>query len=417
MTIQQTLASSGGVNWINAISTYAGITYGSRGIAKDSAGNIYRVSFEDVTAKKLVVHKFDAVGNIIWTSTALSTTDDFYFGGIEVDSSNNVYITGSKSSSGNRTILVAKWDSSGAFQWANLYGLTSIDLVGFGLCCDSSGNIYVCARYYGGSASRTTGYTFILKLNSSGTISWSTGLAGANTASGIATLNSIARDSSDNIYVVGQSEENPTYTFKYGVILKYNSSGTQQWKRKFDDGDLRDVTIDSSDNIYVSGYKTGSPDYFSVIAKYNTSGTIQTYITYKTTGATLENPSSLSCDANGNLYVGHGLGSVYSYTPSLTLIWANYWNYSVGTSVLAGTTGNVYVRGNNTIANFPNNGTKTGTYVVDAVSRAYSASSVSASTETINESAAGLISVSPSFTTTAYTTTSTVSATATVLYI
>jgi hypothetical protein len=415
MTIQQALSSSSGINWINTTSNTTPVpSSGSKRIAKDIAGNIYSAVYENSSQQKLAINKVDTLGNIIWTSTPISTTDTFSFSSITIDSSNNVYMSGSKTGSGNEQLLVSKWNSSGAFQWANLYELTSVGLKAGEIISDSSGNIYVSAGFNGGSPTSSTGFTFLLKLNSSGTILWSTGLAGSGTR-GQARTQAIDLDSSGNVYVAGYAEDVGT-GIELPILLKYNSSGTQQWKRRFtytagSQQRFTTLTIDSNDNIYVGGtfYST---NYYNKLAKYNTSGTLQNYITYDSF-STNNDIYSLNCDVNGDIYIGHLQGQINSLTPSLTLNWANNISNISGTSVLAGNTRNIYVCGGPRVFNLPNNGTKTGTYS----SNVYSTSTFTLVTATVTDEAAVLVNISPSFTTTAYSTTSTISVTASVTYI
>ncbi len=78
---------------------------------------------------------------------------------------------------------------------------------------------------------------------------------------------------SGNIYIVGNIS-----TFM--LIAKYNSSGTLQWQRSL--GTVSNpeegwaIAIDPSENVYITGYADVAGQANNVIiAKYNTSGTIQ----------------------------------------------------------------------------------------------------------------------------------------------
>ena len=96
-------------------------------------------------------------------------------------------------------------------------------------------------------------------------------------------------DSSDNIYVTGFTTgdlDNNTNSGQKDIILvKYNSSGTKQWTQQLgtssqDTGN--DVTVDSSDNIYVTGQTEGGLDGNTnsgiqdiFLVKYNSDGVKQ----------------------------------------------------------------------------------------------------------------------------------------------
>jgi len=433
MTIQQNLLGSGGINWLNEVSTTVAVPYEYQRTAIDASGNTYNATFSSGTFQNLAVNKYDSTGNLIWTSTAINTSatsSKFFFGGIAVDSSGNVYITGARyTNTANQTIILFKWNSSGAFQWGNLYGLISLNIVGTCLSVDSSDNIYISGYFTSGSTTTSTGYGFLLKANSSGTLLWSTGLSGANTSQPNLQFSSIAVDSSNNVYAVGYSNDFTASNAYYaGVLVKYNSSGTQQWKRRIylnSGGTVTGVTkglaIDSADNIYVSGVVQPSATY-GFIAKYNTSGSLQSYITPTTTyQSSFPQWYSLACDKNGILYAISDRGAIAAYTSSLTAIWANSCQESstilTNGTVISAPSGNVYVCGGKVIANLPSNGIKTGSYTVGSTAFSYSTNTVGSAGLTLTEEAATLIAGTPSFSTTAYSTTSSFSSSVNVLYI
>lgn len=437
MTIQQNLLSSGGINWLNKLTGNAvGFPLGWQRLATDTNGNVYTALFFDGTYQTIAVNKYDGLGNLVWTSTAVNVpVGSFGFGAIGVDSSNNIYITGRINiTSANAKIILFKWNSSGAFQFGNLYGLTSLNITGTGLCFDSSNNIFISGIFESGSTNNTIGYAFILKTNSSGSLLWSTGLSGANTAQPFAKLYGIACDSSNNVYAVGSANDfTASNAYNAAVLVKYNSSGTQQWKRRFylSSGSPVNIygtgiglTIDSNDNIYTSGvvFQVSPNVTHGFIAKYNTSGTLQTYINPTTTyGSLFPLWYSLTRDTNNNIYAITDRGAIAAFTSSLSLLWSTSCQQAGGfldvASIIYSSGGNIYVCGGSIIADLPSNGTKTGSYTVGGTSFVYSTNTIGNSSISPTEEASSLVTGSPSFTTASYSTTSSFSSSVNVLYI
>ena len=94
-----------------------------------------------------------------------------------VDSSDNIYVTGSTSggldgntNSGIHDIFLVKYNSSGIKQWTNQLG-TSSGEQGYGVTVDSSDNIYVTGTTGGGLDGNTNSGgsdIFLMKFNSDG---------------------------------------------------------------------------------------------------------------------------------------------------------------------------------------------------------------------------------------------------------
>ena len=174
---------------------------------------------------------------------------------------------------------------------------------------------------------------------------------------------SIAVDGSGNIYVTGTSRDSGTGD-DYATI-KYNSSGVQQWVRKYNgSGDSTDqatsIAVDGSDNVYVTGSSTGlgtSYDYATI--KYNSAGTQIWVARYNGPGNGNDFAYSIVVDNSGNVYVtGGSLGNVTSYLEYATVkynsagvqLWVGRYSSTsnfgaVAKSIALDDQGNVYVTG------------------------------------------------------------------------
>ena len=193
---------------------------------------------------------------------------------VTVDSSGNIYMTGyttggldNNTNSGGSDIFLVKYHSSGVKQWTRQLGTSAGD-EGRGVTVDSSGNIYVTGSTKSGldGNSNIAGYSwdfFLVKYNSSGVKQWTKqfGTSGSDFGYGVTV------DSSDNLYVTGKTNyymDNNTYP-AFGdydaFLVKYNSSGEKQWAQQLGtdkDDQGEGVTVDSSDNIYVIGNTSNS---------------------------------------------------------------------------------------------------------------------------------------------------------------
>ena len=109
----------------------------------------------------------------------LATND--YANGVATDSSGNVYVTGGtkggldgNTSAGNTDLFVVKYNSSGTKQWTKQLGSSGLDSAN-GITIDSSGNVYVTGVTFGGldwNTSAGANDLFVVKYNSSGTKEW-----------------------------------------------------------------------------------------------------------------------------------------------------------------------------------------------------------------------------------------------------
>ena len=246
-----------------------------RGIALDSSNNIYiggiTTSFGEGKHDMCLV-KYDKFGIQQW---------DYIWGGndsddcnaIALDSSGNIYITGWTCSfgEGKYDMCLVKFNSSGVQQWNTTWGGNNYDW-GRALTIDSSDNIYIA----GYTESFGTGCydIFLVKYDSSGVQQWNTTWGGNDDD----IANGVAIDSLNNVYIAGCTESFVPISSDI-CLVKYDSSGVQQWNRTWGGSDLDvgfGIVIDSTDNIYISGWTSsfGAGRFDMCIVKFSSSGVL-----------------------------------------------------------------------------------------------------------------------------------------------
>ena len=247
-----------------------------------------------------------------------------YSGNLFVTGRTNVYLGGTQSGiHGADDMYIAKF-TSGALSWVSQLGTSSSTdtTEGTGLVSDGSGNFYVTG-YTTGSLGGTqygthgTDDLFVAKYNSSGALQWAVQL-GASTK--ITEGTGITIDKSGNIDAVGYTTGSVgTQDGYHGsqdlVVASFTSTGAENWVHQlgtevpciggeacngFLSGSTTGTAIvaDSSGDLYVSGYATGMAtndtqygshgSYDAIVAAYNTGGTYQWMSNYGLTAATTQ---------------------------------------------------------------------------------------------------------------------------------
>ncbi|MBA7505135.1 hypothetical protein ES706_03798 [subsurface metagenome] len=243
-----------------------------------------------------------------WSRTWNASQFD-YCEEIALDSSENIYLCGSTewNSAGGDDICLIKYDASGEEQWVRMWGGYTAD-IGKGIAIDSSDNIYIVG--YTESFGTGSGDICLLKYDNTGVLQWNVTWGGTGGENG----KGIAIDSSDNIYIVGK-----TRSFGSGesdvCLLKYDSSGIQQWNTfwggdKYDVG--TDIAIDTFGNIYITGSTEsfGSGGYDMCLIKYSSSGVLQWEEVLG--GSADDKGMAVVSDSSNTIYLG-GYTNSYGY--------------------------------------------------------------------------------------------------------
>ena len=323
--------------------------------------------------------------------------------GLTLDSQANCYVTGwfdgtnnfggvtlTNQSVGGSDIFVAKYNSTGALQWAHRAGGTSANInTGRRVGVDTNGNVYVAGHVYGPASfdginlpASTYQNFFLAKYDAAGGIQWvRQSVAGYDIR-----CKGFAVDGAGNsyalLYLMGTGNvtlgttnvNNPLGYASSLVFIKYDNTGSVQWAQLLgapggSDTSGCSVAADAAGNVYVCGLfeasitigttnLTGSASSWNIfIAKFNSSGAL-TWVQQPTGG----NPSAgvgAAVDPAGNAYlagqftntisfggisVTNGGGFVAKYSSSGAIQWADQAAVQYDDVALDGQT-NVYAAG------------------------------------------------------------------------
>jgi hypothetical protein len=314
----KTLTGSGGLLRIEAL-------------AVDGSSNIYisgslssgsTVDFDpnsgtqnrSATNGQIFYAKYNSSGSFLWAKNTGSASGNQCYD-LALDASNNLFVTGNFSgttdfnpdgvstnfTNTSGSTYVAKYNTSGTFQWAKTLAGQSGD-IGKRCATDGSGNVYVT-----GSKNVSNKDIFLVKYSSSGALSWSFTINGAESDAG----QSLFVDGSSYVYIAGYFTGTgsginfnpagtstilnlPQYDNDF-FVGKYNTSdGKNTWIRNLDltlnspDYEVSSMRI-SNNKIVLAGNLKGNGDFNSCgsTSAYN-AATLDAFITgYNTSDASL----------------------------------------------------------------------------------------------------------------------------------
>ena len=234
-----------------------------------------------------------------------------------------------------------------------------------GIAADNLGNVYIIGNNNWGFS---TSDIYLVRYNAAGLqtggILYNSPYNNADQAVAVAT------DVSGNVYVAGTVSVNASTSDI--VVIKYNSSMTQQWVTIFNTpenyiDDVNAMKLDAAGNIYLTGsIVKGAFEYDYLTVKLNSSGTVMWHATYNGTANGIDIANDIAVDASGNVFVTGAstgvarrgriftLSSFYDvvtikYDPNGVQQWVQRYNLAnrndEGNAIALDATGNVYVTG------------------------------------------------------------------------
>lgn len=268
-------------------------------------------------------------------SIALSGKNGFGQAVCVNDNNGDVYVTGyfsnkldlgttTLSAIGSVDMFLAKYNASGALQWAKNFGGTTSSTMAHGIVSNKSGELYISGRFtntiqFGTVSLSSNGKidVFVVKSDANGNILW--GKSGGGEGDDFCYQQGIAIDGLGNVILAGEAKSQNvvfgTNTFKGPIyIAKLSSSGNILWARgakanvAFNAG-LLDVVCDKNSNIYLTGFYGDTLDFngvalhksgnsFVYVAKLDVLGNI---LWAKDGEGTIG--LALTCDKDMNVYV------------------------------------------------------------------------------------------------------------------
>ena len=321
----------------------------SRAVRFDAADNVYITGYTTVTggSKNIITIKYDPAGNLQWSAVYNGTgngSDEAY--AITLDAAANVYIAGyTTGNNSGRDIITIKYNSNGIQQWAARYTSPgNYPDEAYAITLDNAGNTYVAGYSYD---EQFDNQMTVIKYNPAGVQQWIAKYGNSGSENKTDVAYAITIDAANNIYVAGSSSNSGTG--KDFTTIKYNSSGVQQWVKKYngsanDDDEAYAITIDAASNIYVTGYTSGGntgKDYLTI--KYNSAGTQQWLSTYNNSSANRDDIPRAIYVTNNNDVIVTGSSMSSNAANSEDYLTINY-NSANGSVVFA-------ARYNDTIAN------------------------------------------------------------------
>lgn len=298
-TMRQQLQAVGGTGWPVPPANFIGLLYSTlstesaKGLTVDSLGNIIFCGSYDTYGT--IVAKYNSAGVLQWQQYVVYTSSDAFYG-VSVDSSNNIYVVGASIITGVRAMTITVLNSSGTLLWKNKVEGSQSGF-GYSVAVDSVNNTYITGQILSGFNTAQT-----VKFNSSGVIQWQTKLSNTSYhANGFC----IALDGSNNVYIAGASLISGSGYWS-GLVAKYNTSGTLQWQKILSYGVPKNTflygcTVDASGNMYVCGYSSGGGATDTIIAKYNSSGVVQWQRSLSNSDAV--RALKIALDSSNNVYI------------------------------------------------------------------------------------------------------------------
>lgn len=313
--------STGDTLWARSYNGPASKNDEGNGIYVDALGNVYVVGFAEYNNKSLevMVLKYTSNGTLAWYLPYAKTTDPFADKGLAIaaDMNGYVYVTGYTTNFDGRTdIFVNKYSSAGLVWTSDLEDNgTGMDAQGLSIAVSRSGYIYV-AGYITSAANSED--IVVIKYNSAGEKQWLQAVNGNVNQSDKAW--GIVVDELDNCFITGYITNSVGNADCY--TAKLNSAGTILWSTTYAGGGNQTdkawgIVVDTDGSVFITGETTDASSNVNYItAKYSAAGALLWSSFYNGTGNGEDVASSIGLLGTNSVVVtgkSWGTSDTYDY--------------------------------------------------------------------------------------------------------
>jgi hypothetical protein len=285
-------------------------------VAVDSNDNVFVTGY---SSGGYLTIKYSGAGVQLWTKSFSGGSGGSYVGGIAVDGSGNVVVTGTTAGTNaspyHYDFATIKYSGAGVALWTNRYdGPGNGNDQASGVAVDSNGNVFVTGSSPGIGSSKDFA---TIKYSGAGVALWTNRYNGpGNGDDGAA---DVKVDTNGNVFVTGASEGSGS-GHDYATI-KYSGAGVPLWTNRYNgpanSDDYADgAAVDGSGNVVVTGSSHNGTNYDFVTIEYSGAGAALWTICYNGSGNGDDGPSDVKVDIRGNVFVtgpSEGSGSGYDY--------------------------------------------------------------------------------------------------------
>ena len=323
---------------------------------QDNFGGIYEDYFYDVTAMNdggfiavgvsysddedmtgvsksacdAIIVKYNSVGTKVWAKSFGGTGCDYFYdvtatsdGGFIAVGYSDSYDDDMEERSDYGYAVITKFNGSGDVIWANVFGGNGGEEF-YGVTATTDGGAVVVGNSYSddedmAGLDKGGGTAIIVRYDSNGGIVWKKSFGGT----GYDIFNNVTATSDGGFIAVGYASSGDgdmgtiTRNSDDAIIVKYNNSGTVQWKKSFGGNDASDeffdVTVADDGRIIAVGYGYSTNQEMwnlsnndgsgaAVIVEYDSTGNILRKKGFG--GSSWEEFTGVAMNANGIVTVG-----------------------------------------------------------------------------------------------------------------
>ena len=303
-------SATGQALWTNRCSVAANGV--ATGVALDGSGNVF---VGGASGSQFVLLAYSSLGIPLWTNRYDGTVGSSYTerpSAPAVDSSGNVFITGPHHVGNTAAFATMKYSGAGVPLWTNRFitAFNSGHHLASALAVDSAGNVVM------------RGGRNLIKYDGSGATLWSIVCPAAGFK--LDYPKSLLADGADNFLLLGKTDD--AGSFDNNLTVKYSSDGVVLWTNRYP-GRGQSLALDAAGNVAVTGslWPAGSYGMLGTI-KYSADG-----VPVWTNQYDLVNQMSLFCtaaaDGNSDIFVSaYGMQSVnqtiLKYSATGSLLWS-----------------------------------------------------------------------------------------------